>query len=430
MKNLDTSTIANRFFALLRMTFFINESITMNYEETLHYLYNSTPLFQHVGKDAYKEGLDNTHLLDAHFGHPHRKFRTIHVAGTNGKGSCSHTLAAILQSAGYKVGLYTSPHLVDFRERIRINGETVSEQFVVDFVAEHRHLFEPLHPSFFELTTAMAFHYFAQEQVDVAIIEVGLGGRLDCTNIIRPDLCVITNISFDHVMFLGDTLAKIASEKAGIIKAGIPAVIGETTPETRAVFAARANEVNAPIVFAEDEQLLKSASFSTNGKHLYQTADYADLEGELGGLCQEKNTNTLLSAIRQLEQAGYRFTEADVRQGFAHVCELTGLMGRWQKLSDSPTLVCDTGHNTGGIAYIVEQLKHQTYRQLRIVIGMVNDKDVSGVLAMLPKDATYYFTKASVKRALPLNCTGIFTVLSTRYSSFSAGHWASQTVVV
>ncbi len=373
----------------------------MNYEETLEYLYNSAPLFQHIGKDAYKEGLDNTHLLDAHFGHPHRKFRTIHVAGTNGKGSCSHTLAAILQSAGYKVGLYTSPHLVDFRERIRINGETVSEQFVMDFVAEHRTFFEPLHPSFFELTTAMAFHYFAQEQVDVAIIEVGLGGRLDCTNIIRPDLCVITNISFDHVMFLGDTLAKIASEKAGIIKAGIPAVIGETTPETRAVFAARANEVNAPIVFAEDEQLLKSASFSTNGKHLYQTADYADLEGELGGLCQEKNTNTLLSAIRQLEQAGYRFTEADVRQGFAHVCELTGLMGRWQKLSDSPTLVCDTGHNTGGIAYIVEQLKHQTYRQLRIVIGMVNDKDVSGVLAMLPKDATYYFTKASVKRALP-----------------------------
>ncbi len=373
----------------------------MNYEETLDYLYNSAPLFQHIGKDAYKEGLENTHLLDAYFGHPHRKFRTIHVAGTNGKGSCSHTLAAILQSAGHKVGLYTSPHLVDFRERIRINGKTVSEQFVVDFVAEHRNFFEPLHPSFFELTTAMAFHYFAQEQVDVAIIEVGLGGRLDCTNIIRPDLCVITNISFDHVMFLGDTLAKIATEKAGIIKTGIPVVIGETTPETRGVFESRAREVNAPIVFTEDEQLLKTASFTSNGKHLYQTTDYADLEGELGGLCQEKNTNTLLSAIRQLKQAGYRFTETDVRQGFARVCELTGLMGRWQQLADSPTLVCDTGHNTGGIAYIVEQLKRQTYKQLRIVIGMVNDKDISGVLAMLPKEATYYFTRASVKRALP-----------------------------
>ncbi len=373
----------------------------MNYEETLHYLYNSTPLFQHVGKDAYKEGLDNTYLLDAHFGHPHRKFRTIHVAGTNGKGSCSHTLAAILQSAGYKVGLYTSPHLVDFRERIRINGEPVSEQFVMDFVQEHRPFFEPLHPSFFELTTTMAFHYFAQEGVEVAIIEVGLGGRLDCTNIIRPDLCLITNISFDHVMFLGNTLAKIASEKAGIIKAGIPVVIGETTPETRAVFAERAKEVNTPIIFAEDERLLKDAFFTENGKHLYQTADYADLVGELGGLCQEKNTNTILSAIRQLMQMGYHFTEGDVRHGFAHVCELTGLMGRWQKLSESPTLVCDTGHNTGGISYIVEQLKHQTYKQLHIVIGMVNDKDISGILAMLPKNATYYFTKASVQRALP-----------------------------
>lgn len=372
----------------------------MNYEETLDYLYNSAPLFQHIGKDAYKEGLENTYLLDEHFNHPHRQFRTIHIAGTNGKGSCSHTLAAILQSAGYKTGLYTSPHLIDFRERIRINGTPVSKEYVTDFVEKHRAFFEPLHPSFFELTTAMAFHYFAQEQVDVAIIEVGLGGRMDCTNIIRPDLCVITNISFDHVQFLGNTLAKIAGEKAGIIKENIPVVIGETTPETKPVFIGRAKEVNAPIHFAEEEQLLQTSGINKEGKRIYQTADYTDLEGELGGLCQLKNTNTLLTAIRLLKQTGYQFTEDNVRKGFSQVCRLTGLMGRWQKLGSDPTLVCDTGHNVGGITYIVEQLRHQKYEQLHIVMGMVNDKDISGVLAILPKDAIYYFTKANVKRAL------------------------------
>ncbi|WP_455672506.1 bifunctional folylpolyglutamate synthase/dihydrofolate synthase [Phocaeicola sp.] len=373
----------------------------MNYEETLDFLYNSAPLFQHIGKDAYKEGLANTYLLDEYFNHPHRNFRTIHVAGTNGKGSCSHTLAAILQSAGYKTGLYTSPHLIDFRERIRINGEPVPQAFVVDFVANHRTFFEPLHPSFFELTTAMAFHYFASQQVDVAIIEVGLGGRLDCTNIIQPDLSIITNISFDHVQFLGNTLAKIAGEKAGIIKPGIPVVIGETTPETKPVFEARAKEAGAPLTFAEEERLLQSSAINESGKRIYQTADYAELEGELGGLCQLKNTNTLLSAIRQLKKAGYRFTEQDVRKGFSRVCELTGLMGRWQRLEENPPLVCDTGHNVGGISYIVEQLGYQKYDRLHIVMGMVNDKDISGVLAMLPKNAVYYFTHASVKRALP-----------------------------
>ena len=375
----------------------------MTYQETIDYLFNSTPLFQNVGKDAYKEGLENTHLLDEHFGHPHRQFKTIHVAGTNGKGSCSHTLAAILQSAGYKVGLYTSPHLVDFRERIRINGTPVSEAYVIDFVENHRAFFEPLHPSFFELTTAMAFNYFAEQQVDVAVIEVGLGGRLDCTNIIRPDLCVITNISFDHVQFLGDTLAKIASEKAGIIKEGIPVVIGETTPETKPVFAEKAIQVNAPIHFAEEEQFLLESSINEQGKRTYQTKEYADLEGELGGLCQIKNTNTLLSAIRILQDIGYNINDTHVREGFAHVCSLTGLMGRWQKILETPVAYCDTGHNKAGIQYIVEQLSRQTYRQLHIVIGMVNDKDISGVLAMLPKDAIYYFTKASVSRALNEN---------------------------
>ena len=372
----------------------------MTYEETITYLFNSVPLFQHVGKDAYKEGLDTTHQLDKHFGHPHRKFKTIHVAGTNGKGSCSHTIAAILQSAGYKVGLYTSPHLVDFRERIRVNGIPVGQEYVIGFVENHRAFFEPLHPSFFELTTAMAFNYFAEQQVDVAVIEVGLGGRLDCTNIIRPDLCVITNISFDHVQFLGDTLAKIASEKAGIIKPGIPVVIGETTPETKPVFFETARKQGAPILFAEEEQLLLSSSVNEAGKRIYQTEDYPDLVGELGGLCQVKNTNTLLSAIRVLQGIGYHINKEHVREGFANVCSLTGLMGRWQKIQETPVAYCDTGHNKAGIQYIVEQLGHQTYRHLHIIIGMVNDKDITGVLAMLPKDATYYFTKASVSRAL------------------------------
>ena len=373
----------------------------MNYQETLHYLFTSAPLFQHVGKDAYKEGLENTHTLDTYFGHPHRSFRTIHVAGTNGKGSCSHTLAAILQRAGYRTGLYTSPHLVDFRERIRVNGEPVPESYVVDFVEKHRHFFEPLHPSFFELTTAMAFRYFADSQVDVAVIEVGLGGRLDCTNIIRPDLCVITNISFDHIQFLGDTLEKIAAEKAGIIKSDIPVVVGETTAETKPVFLRKAQEVGAPIIFAEEDHLLLSHTRTSDGQYLYQTVDYADLKGELGGLCQLKNTNTLLSAIRQLKVRGYALTDEAVREGFAGVCELTGLMGRWQKVGSCPTVICDTGHNVGGISYIVEQLALQTYDRLHIVMGMVNDKDISGVLAMLPRKASYYFTQASVQRALP-----------------------------
>ena len=357
----------------------------MNYKDTLDYLYNSAPLFQQIGAGAYKEGLENTWALDEHFGHPHRSFRSIHIAGTNGKGSCSHTLAAILQEAGYKVGLYTSPHLIDFRERIRVNGQPVPEAYVIRFVEEERAFFEPLHPSFFELTTAMAFRYFAEEKVDVAVVEVGLGGRLDCTNIIRPDLCIITNISLDHVQFLGDTLEKIAGEKAGIIKPGIPVVIGETTPETRPVFQKKAEEVGAPIHFAEEE--VKEV--------------HPDWEYELKGLYQEKNRRTLWAALPLLQESGYQISESDIQAGFAHVVELTGLMGRWQKLQEHPTVVCDTGHNVGGIQYIAEQLRRQVFRRLHIVIGMVNDKDVRGVLALLPREATYYFTQASVKRALP-----------------------------
>lgn len=373
----------------------------MNYKETLDYLYNIAPMFQQVGKDGYKEGLSNTHILDQHFNHPHTTFRCIHVAGTNGKGSCSHTLAAILQSAGYKVGLYTSPHLVDFRERIRVDGKQIPEDFIINFIEKERNFFESLSPSFFELTTAMAFLYFAEQEIDVAVIEVGLGGRLDCTNIIHPELSIITNISFDHTQYLGNTLALIAAEKAGIIKSSVPVIVGETTPETKPVFVDKANEVGAPILFAEEEQLLLGAEKDAEGYWNYHTTDYQNLRGELGGLCQIKNTNTLLSVIRLLVRKGFQIFEDDVRAGFGEVCELTGLTGRWQKLSDNPVIMCDTGHNIGGMTYITEQLSLQIYKKLHIIIGMVNDKDIRGVLALMPENAEYYFTKASVKRALP-----------------------------
>lgn len=373
----------------------------MNYDETIQYLYNSTPVFEKVGAGAYKEGLSNTHLLDAHFNHPHKDYKTIHVAGTNGKGSCSHTLAAILQASGYKVGLYTSPHLVDFRERIRVNGKPISKRYVMDFVEKERNFFEPLHPSFFELTTAMAFKYFADEKVDVAVIEVGLGGRLDCTNIISPDLCVITNISFDHTQFLGHTLGAIAGEKAGIIKKDTPVVIGETVPETKEVFIKKAKEMHAPIIFAEEERLLHTYK-EVDGRFVYQTRFYPDLKGELTGLCQIYNTNTILSALRQLVSLDYTIPNQAIYEGFSHVCELTGLMGRWQIIRHKPLVICDTGHNVGGFEYIAKQIRSVKCHQLRIVIGMVDDKDYTEVLSMLPTDAIYYFTQAAVKRAVPV----------------------------
>ena len=371
----------------------------MTYDETVNYLFNCAPPFQQVGGAAYKEGLANSIALDNHLGNPHRKFRTIHVAGTNGKGSCSHTLAAILQAAGYKVGLYTSPHLIDFRERIRVNGTPASKEFVVDFVKEERAFFEPLQPSFFELTTAMAFTYFAKQNVDVAIIEVGLGGRLDCTNIITPDLCIITNISPDHVQFLGNTLEKIAAEKAGIIKEGIPVIIGETVPETKAVFSEKARSIGAPITFAEDERNILSATPTADG-YTYETTLFGTLKGELGGDYQVKNSNTILTAIKQMIARGYNITEESIHAGFGNVCSTTGLMGRWQKLQQSPAIICDAGHNIGGITFVAEQLKRQTYDRLHIVMGTVNDKDTDAILQTMPREATYYFTQASIVRAL------------------------------
>lgn len=373
----------------------------MNYKETVEYLFNSAPLFQNIGAGAYKEGLETTKALDGHFDHPHLKYKTIHVAGTNGKGSCSHTIASVLQKAGYKVGLFTSPHLVDFRERIRVNGTPVSEQYVVDFVEKERDFFEPLHPSFFELTTALAFKYFADSNVDVAVVEVGLGGRLDCTNIITPEVSVITNISFDHIQFLGNTLAKIAGEKAGIIKKGVPVIIGETVPETKPVFENKAKEMNAPVIFADEQDEVESSNILCSGGIDYKTKSFGLISGELGGLCQQKNTCTILEALKKMIELGFSITTDNIKDGFATVCETTGLMGRWQKLHDNPKVICDTGHNVGGIQYIVKQLELQEYSDLRIVMGMVNDKDISTVLSMMPKDAIYYFTQASVKRALP-----------------------------
>lgn len=372
----------------------------MDYPETLKYLYTQMPEYQRIGHLAYKPGLDNSLRLDAIFNHPHRQYKTIHVGGTNGKGSTSHLLAAILQQSGYKVGLYTSPHLVDFRERIRVNGEVVPKKYVVDFVKKYREQFEPIMPSFFELTMEMAFLYFAEQEVDVAVIEVGLGGRLDSTNIISPDLCIITNIGFDHMQYLGDTLPKIAAEKAGIIKAHTPVVIGEMGhTEVARVFTDKAQSVNAPIVFSEIYMNNFVAARGESG-WLFQADGYPDLMGELKGPAQDKNARTVLTAVEVLLETGYDIPREAVYKGFANVITITGLMGRWQQLQSSPKIICDIAHNAHGLRYIAEQLRSEEFDRLHIVFGMVNDKDVKSVLALLPEDALYYFTKASVERAL------------------------------
>jgi dihydrofolate synthase/folylpolyglutamate synthase len=374
----------------------------MNYEETLKYLYESVPMFQREGKSGYKEGLSNTIQMDAYFKHPHRNYKTIHVAGTNGKGSCSHTIAAILQTAGYKVGLYTSPHLVDFRERIKINGEMMEKDFVVDFITQNKAFFQSLQPSFFELTTAMAFYYFSSKNIDVAIIEVGLGGRLDCTNIITPQLSVITNISLDHTQFLGHTLSCIAAEKGGIIKANIPVIIGESTPETMPIFRSIATQKNSEIYFCEEQPIIKKAYHSEKGTWIYTSNKNLKIQGELNGLCQLKNTNTILKALEVLQKKDWKIKDKHIQKGFNNVCKLTGLMGRWQVLQESPKVICDTGHNVAGIQLITQQLKQQAYRRLFFIIGMVNDKDIDSVLNLLPIDAHYLLTQANINRALPL----------------------------
>ena len=349
----------------------------MNYSETLQYLFVKTPMFSQVGATAYKEGLDTTLALSAAYGDPYKAYKTVHVAGTNGKGSTTHTIASVLQEAGYKTGLYTSPHLKDFSERIRVNGKPIEQQYVVDFVENAKPLIDKLQPSFFEITTIMAFQYFKDMGVDVAVIETGLGGRLDSTNIISPLLSIITNVSFDHVAQLGNTLEKIAGEKAGIIKPDVPVVVGEAPENLRPIYESK----GSPIIWAED-------------------MEFPDVEFELKGLCQDKNKKTILASLEVLK-LDLDITAENIKQGMAHVIENTGLMGRWQTLGTEPLIIADTAHNEGGIRYISEQLQSMKYNTLRIVFGMVKDKDISTVLSLMPKNAEYFFTNASTQRSLP-----------------------------
>lgn len=376
----------------------------MTYEETLHYLYTSTPVFQHSGASAYKPGLGTSNALDNYLGNPHKAYKTIHVAGTNGKGSVSHLLAAILRQAGYKVGLFTSPHLLDFRERIRVNGKMIPKEYVVDFVERHRATFEPLHPSFFELTSTLAFDYFRTEEVDFAVIEVGMGGRLDSTNIITPILSIITNISLDHTQFLGDTVEKIAAEKAGIIKPEVPVLVGEVYYQSVAqVFADTAWRNNTLVYFASQADLLNESYLMDTGEWYFDSVEYGQLFGQLGGVAQVRNAKTVLAALNMLASQGIDIPDEAVREGFEHVVEFTGLMGRWQVLQEKPKVICDTGHNVGGWAYLNMQLENviKHSRRTYMIVGMVNDKDIDGVLEQMPQDAFYFFTQASVERAMP-----------------------------
>lgn len=390
----------------------------MSYEEAIEFLFNQTANYEAQGQSGYKVGLETMEKLDEHFGHLHENFRSIHVAGTNGKGSVSHSLAALLQVCGYRVGLYTSPHLLDFRERIRVNGTPIPEEYVTNFIEKNKDYFDELKPTFFEITTEMAFNFFNEANVDIAVIEVGLGGRLDSTNIISPILSIITNVSLDHTQLLGSTVEQIAIEKGGIIKPGIPVIIGENTPETRMIFDSLAEEAKAPITFAEDSPEVLSASPLPKGGIHYVTVHQLEFDGELSGFYQEKNTNTILHAIGKLAELGYLYSitddshqkkiENELNLAFQNVCRITGLMGRWQMVRENPLVICDTGHNVAGWEYISKQLANAKYNHLHIIFGVVDDKDVYGIMNLLPKDATYYYTKGSTKRAFPETSLKVF----------------------
>jgi dihydrofolate synthase / folylpolyglutamate synthase len=353
----------------------------MTYQETVNWMFSRLPMYQREGKSAFKKDLSNTIKLIEHLNFPEKDFKSVHVAGTNGKGSTSHMLASVLQEAGYKVGLYTSPHLKDFRERIKINGKEVSKQFVIGFIKRNKSFLESNSLSFFEMTVGMAFDYFSKEKVDIAIVEVGLGGRLDSTNIITPEVSVITNIGLDHTQFLGDTLEAIAFEKGGIIKTNIPVVIGETQSETTQVFQSLANKNKSNIAFADKEI-----------KAIYKS--------DLIGSYQVKNIKTVVQTIKELREKGYKITEKHLSKGLLNVVKNTGLNGRWQQLHDKPKVVCDTGHNREGLIYVMEQLSKEQFESLHIVFGVVNDKDLSGIIDILPKKAVYYFCKPDIPRGL------------------------------
>ena len=367
-------------------------------------MYARLPMFSRIGKEAYKNDITNTVLLCERVGNPEVKFKSVHIAGTNGKGSVSHMLAAVFQTAGYKTGLYTSPHLRDFRERIKINGEMVEETFVTSFIERVQSAIEELSPSFFEITVAMAFEYFAQQQVDIAIIETGLGGRLDSTNIITPELSVITNISWDHMNILGDTLEKIAFEKAGIIKKGVPVVVGQHG-ETHAVFEEKAALEEAPLSFADTKRLVTGWTFKKNLLEAEVTKLHTDDKHyyhlDLTGIYQTKNLVTVLEAIAMLKQQGWLISDQHIEKALQHVKKLTGLHGRWETIHEHPSVIVDVAHNEDGMKELVSQLEMLTYQKLYIIIGMVKDKNIERVLSLLPRDAEYYFTKAQIERALP-----------------------------
>jgi len=384
--------------------------------DIIEYLYTVFPFYERQGKSGYKPGMFNSYALDEHFKHPHTTYKTIHVAGTNGKGSTSHMLASILQEQGYKTGLYTSPHLVDFNERIRVNGKGIETSYIEFFIKEHKEYIESLLPSFFEVTTALAFAYFASQNVDVAVIEVGLGGRLDCTNVITPLVSVITNISFDHKDLLGDTKAKIATEKAGIIKQGIPVVIGETHSETEAVFRAIAHEKQAPIIFADQE--IQAVRTSTQP---YQTfaIDNGTFKGiyELGllGNYQAMNIKTVLQSLAIMQKT-LTIDHTAIENGLRNVIKNTGLQGRWQQLAEQPDVFCDIAHNEAGIDSLMQQIKTLSYQTIHIVWGMVNDKDIATIITLLPRNAVYYLTRPSIERAMPV------TVLAENFKKEGLNH--------
>ncbi len=401
----------------------------LSYSQALSYLYASQPAFHLVGAAAYKPGFGNTYRLMEHLGNPYRQFRSVHIAGTNGKGSTSHLLAAALQSAGYKVGLYTSPHLVDFRERIRINGQMVPQEYVARFVEDNQAFLEEVKPSFFETTMAMAFSYFAEQQVDIAVVEVGLGGRLDSTNIITPLLSVITNIGMDHTEFLGNTLAAIAGEKAGIIKPGVPCVIGETDPQTEPVFLQKAKECG--ILGHGLETTDCRIWFADQCGYLRQRSKREVLDCQLHGIYQDKNIQTAYVALQVLNTCSpLHIPTAAIADGFAHVCTMTGLRGRWEVLSQQPLTICDTGHNSHGIRYVAEQLQSLVNEghTLRVVLGMVNDKDVDVVMRLMPTHAVYYFTQAATHRAIPAE--QMLTLWQTLHPDFAADRCTAYSSVI
>src|SRR4051794_19819660 len=377
----------------------------MNYQQTVAYLYHQLPLFSRLGAAAIKKDLTNTIRICEALGNPQQQFKSIHIAGTNGKGSVSHMLAAILQTAGLKTGLYTSPHLKDFRERIKVNGELCEENFVVQFTEKVKPLIEKVQPSFFEITVAMAFEYFAQQKVDIAIIETGLGGRLDSTNIIQPILSIITNISYDHMNILGNTLQEIAFEKAGIIKQNTPVVIGEVIPETKIVFENAAARNNAPIIYAEDRRFITDFTYQHHQLRITvadkKTDEHTTYFLDLPGIYQKKNLLTILEAIHQLQLQGFSISQQQAIIALQHVKKLTGLHGRWEVIHQQPAVIIDVAHNEDGMKQVAEQLELAVYRQLHIIVGMVKDKEVSKSLSHLPKTAHYYFTKAQTPRALP-----------------------------